>query len=41
MESVKNEGSKFSVHIPEAVPDAESFSADGSDYIFDGEDEIF
>ena len=41
IESKKNIGSTFTVHIPEAVPDAESFSADGSDYIFDNDDEIF
>jgi len=41
IESKKNVGSTFTITIPEAVPDAESFSADGSDYIFDSDDEIF
>ncbi len=41
IESTKNVGSTFTINIPEAVSDAESFSADGSDYIFDTDDEIF
>ncbi len=41
IDSIKNVGSTFTVNIPEAVPDAESFSADGSDYIFENDDEIF
>ena len=41
IESKKNEGTTFTIEIPEIQHDAESFSADGSDYIFDTEDEIF
>jgi len=41
IDSKKNVGSTFTIIIPESVPDAESFSADGSDYIFDNDDEIF
>jgi signal transduction histidine kinase len=41
IDSRKNEGTVFTIMIPEALHDAESFSADGSDYIFDTEDEIF
>ena len=41
IDSIKNVGSTFTINIPEAVPDAESFSADGSDYLFDTDDEIF
>ncbi len=41
IDSKKSEGSTFTIIIPESVPDAESFSADGSDYIFDGDDEFF
>ncbi len=41
IESKKNEGTTFTIEIPETHYDAESFSADGSDYIFDTEDEIF
>lgn len=41
IDSKKNEGTTFTIMIPEALHDADSFSADGSDYIFDTEDEIF
>lgn len=41
IESKKNVGSTFTIHVPEAVSDAESFSADGSGYIFESDDEIF
>ncbi len=41
IDSKKNEGTTFTIMVPEALHDAESFSADGSDYIFDTEDEIF
>ena len=41
IDSKKNVGSTFTITVPEAKPDADSFSSDGSDYIFDDDDEIF
>ncbi len=41
IESTKDVGTTFKITIPESIPDAESFSADGSDYLFDTDDEIF
>lgn len=41
IDSKKDLGTTFTITIPELTPDAESFSADGSDYIFDSDDEIF
>lgn len=41
IDSKKDSGTIFTINIPELTPDAESFSADGSDYIFDSDDEIF
>jgi signal transduction histidine kinase len=41
IDSKKDVGTTFIITIPELTPDAESFSADGSDYIFDSDDEIF
>ena len=39
--SRKGEGTTFTITIPETQNEADSFSTDGSDYIFDTEDEIF
>lgn len=41
IESKKNVGTTFTITIPEATLKPESFSSYGSDYIFDGDGEIF
>ena len=41
IKSKKNVGTIFTITIPESIPDAESFSADGSDYLFESDGEIF
>ena len=41
IESKKDLGTTFTITVPVSVSDAESFSADGSGYLFDSDDEIF
>ena len=41
IDSVKGEGSTFSIKIPEAKSIVDGFSGDGNDIFFDDDDEIF
>jgi len=41
IDSVKGDGSTFTIRIPEAKNIVDSFSGDGNDIFFDGDDEIF